>query len=99
MYDIQFHPLVADDLKKLNNSVHIEVFKKLKKIQESPELGVLLGNKNNMNLSGLRKVYVSKKRVRIVYEIVDDVLVVKVIAVGKREDMQVYKEVKKRKNQ
>ncbi len=99
MYDIQFHPLVADDLKKLNNSVRIEVFKKLKKIQESPELGVLLGNKNNMNLSGLRKVYVSKKRVRIVYEIVDDVLVVKVIAVGKREDMQVYKEVKKRKNQ
>jgi len=99
MYEIQFHPLVEDDLRKLNNSVRIEVFKKLKKIQKSPELGILLGNKNSMNLSGFRKVYVSKKQVRIVYEIVDDVLVVKVIAVGKREDMQVYKEVQKRKNQ
>jgi len=99
MYEMQFHPLVEDDLKKLNNSVRIEVFKKLKKIQESPELGVLLGHKNNMNLSGLRKAYVSKKQVRIVYEIVDDVLVVKVIALGKREDMQVYKETQKRRAQ
>jgi len=61
MYEIKYHPLIEADLKQLNNSVRIEVFKKLKKVQQSPELGQLLGNKNNMNLSGLRKVYVSKK--------------------------------------
>lgn len=97
MYTIKYHPLVEEDLKQLNNSVRMEVFKKLKKIQASPEIGALLGNKNNMNLSGLRKVYVSKKQVRIVYEIIDDVLVVKVIAIAKRENMQVYKEADKRK--
>jgi len=98
MYDLQFHPLVEDDLKKLNNSVRIEVFKKLKKIQTSPELGELLGNKNGMNLAGLRKMYVAKKQVRIVYEIVKSVVVVKVLVIGKREDMVVYKQVQLRKN-
>lgn len=97
MYKIIYHPLVEEDLKQLNNSVRIEVFKKLEKVKVSPELGQLLGNKNNMNLSGLRKVYVAKKQVRIVYEIVDDILVVKVIAIGKREGMEVYHNVKKRK--
>jgi len=97
MYKIIYHPLVEEDLKQLNNSVRIEVFKKLEKIKISPELGQLLGNKNNMNLSGLRKVYVAKKQVRIIYEIIDDVLVVKVIAIGKREAMQVYSEAHKRR--
>jgi len=89
--------LIEDDLKLLNNSVRIEVFKKLKKIQQSPELGQLLWNKNNMNLIGLRKVYVSKKQVRIVYEIIDNILVVKVITIGKREDMEVYKQAEERR--
>jgi len=97
MYKIIYHPLVEEDLKQLNNSVRIEVFKKLEKIKVSPELGQLLGKKNNMNLSGLRKVYVAKKQVRIVYEIIDDILVVKVITIGKREAMKVYSEADKRR--
>ena len=97
MYKIIYHTLIEEDLKKINNSIKIEVFKKIEKIKQSPELGQLLGNKNNMNLSGLRKLYVAKKQVRIVYEIIDDILVVKVIAIGKREGMEVYKEAEKRK--
>ena len=97
MYKIIYHPLIEEDLKKINNSVQIEIFKKIEKIKQSPELGQLLGNKNNMNLSGLRKLYVAKKQVRIVYEIVNDILIVKVIAIGKRENMEVYKEAEKRR--
>lgn len=97
MYKIIYHPLIEEDLKKINNSIQIEVFKKIERIKHSPELGQLLGNKNNMNLSGLRKVYVAKKQVRIVYEIINDILVVKVIAIGKREGMEVYKEADRRR--
>ena len=97
MYDVKYHPLIEADLKQLSNSVRIEVFKKLKKIQQYPELGQLLGNKNNMNLSGLRKVYVSKKQVRIVYEIIDNILVVKIITIAKRESMAVYKQAEQRR--
>ena len=97
MYELKYHPLLEDDLKQLNNSIRIEVFKKLKKIQQSPELGLPLGNKNNMNLTGLRKVYVAKKQVRIVYEIIDNILMVHIIAIGKREEMEVYTQAEKRR--
>ena len=74
MYVLKLHPKIEDDLKELDSSLQIQVFKKLKQIQNSPEIGFPLENKNNMNLSGFRKVYVSKKRVRIVYEVQNDVL-------------------------
>jgi mRNA interferase RelE/StbE len=97
MYTIINHPLIKEDMKKLNRSIQIQVLKKLKQLALSPELGKPLGNKGGLNLTGLRKVYVVKKQVRIVYEIIDDMLVVKVVAIGKREEMQVYKEAEKRK--
>ena len=96
MYELKLHPKVEDDLKELDNALQIQVFKKLKQIQKSPELGLPLGNKNNMNLSGFRKVYVAKKRVRIVYEVQDDELFIYTIAIGKRDDMEVYKKANDR---
>lgn len=96
MYELKLHPKVEDDLKELDNALQIQVFKKLKQIQNSPELGLPLGNKNNMNLSGFKKVYVAKKRVRIVYEIQDDELLIYTIAIGKRDDMEVYKKANER---
>jgi mRNA interferase RelE/StbE len=89
-------PKIEDDLKELDSSLQIQVFKKLKQIQISPELGLPLGNKNNMNLSGFKKVYLAKKRVRIVYEIQDDELLIYTIAIGKRDDMEVYKKANER---
>jgi len=97
MYEIKYHPLIEKDLKQLNNSIRIEVFKKIKKIQKSPELGELLGNKNGMNLIGLRKMYVAKKQIRIVYEVIENIVLIKVLAIGKREDMEVYKQVAQRR--
>lgn len=96
MYELKLHPKVEDDLKELDNALQIQVFKKLKQIQNSPELGLPLGNKNNMNLSGFKKIYVAKKRVRIVYEIQDDELLIYTIAIGKRDDMEVYKKANER---
>lgn len=92
MYELKIHPKVEDDLKELDNTLQIQVFKKLKQIQDSPEFG----NKNNMDLSGFKKVYVAKKRVRIVYEVQDDVLSIYTIAIGKRDDMEVYKKANDR---
>jgi len=96
MYSIIQHPLVEKDLMELDHSLQILVFKKLKQIQQSPQIGLPLGNKNNMNLSGLKKVYVAKKKVRIVYEIIEDKLIIKTIAIGKRDDMEVYKKASQR---
>ena len=97
MYELKYHPLVEEDLKQLNHSIRIEVFRKIKKIQASPQLGQPLGNKNGMNLSGLRKMYAAKKQIRIVYGIVDEMVIVKVLAIGKRENMDVYRQAAQRR--
>lgn len=91
MYSLKLHDKVYDDLKVLDNTLVIKVFKKLKQIQQSPQMGENLGNKNGMNLSGFKKVYIDKKRVRIVFEVQDDILTVYTIAIGQRDDMEVYK--------
>ena len=90
-YKIILHPdVTAKDLAKLSHAQRTLVFKQFKKIQTSPELGALLGNKNGYNLSGYRKMYVDRKKIRIVYTIMEEIITVEVIAVGKREDMAVY---------
>lgn len=91
MYSLKLHDKVYDDLKVLDNALIIKVFKKLKQIQQSPQIGENLGNKNGMNLNGFKKVYIDKKRVRIVFEVQDDILTIYTIAVGQRDDMEVYK--------
>jgi len=96
MYELKTHPKIEDDLKELDHTLRIQVFKKLKQIQLSPQIGLPLGNKNGMDLTGFRKVYVDKKRVRIVYEVQDDILSIYTIAIGKRDDMEVYKKASER---
>jgi mRNA interferase RelE/StbE len=96
MYTIEFFPEVEDDLKQLDHRVRLLVFKQLKKLSQSPQLGDLLGNKAGMDLSGCRKMYVDHKRVRIVYRIIEEVIVVEVIAIAQRDDMSVYREASQR---
>ena len=91
MYSLKLHDKVYDDLKVLDKALIIKVFKKLKQIQQSPQIGENLGDKNGMTLSGFKKVYIDKKRVRIVFEVQDDILTIYTIAIGQRDDMEVYK--------
>ncbi len=90
-YNLIVHPLAQKDMDRLSKSQQILVFKQFKKLSTSPQLGELLGNQNGYDLSGCRKLYVDKKRIRIVYKIIDSQIVVEVIAIGKREGMEVYR--------
>ncbi len=84
------------ELEELSNRERILVFKQFKKIASSPELGKLLGNRAEYNLSGCRKMYADRKRIRIVYTILDEQIVIEVIAIGKRDEMEVYKNAAER---
>lgn len=90
MYAIVFHEDVDNDLKEIGYSSSLLVFKKLKQIAINPQIGQDLGNKANLNLSGYKKVYVDKKKIRIVYKIIDDKIEVFVVAIGKRDELSVY---------
>ncbi len=96
MYDFYFHPEAEVELKKLNRSLQLLFTRKLKQILRSPELGVKLGHKNHLNLTGFRKAYFNNKRHRIVYQIEDDTIRVYIIAIGKREEMDVYRKASQR---
>ena len=89
-YEIKFHPDALKEFCELDGSVKKLVKKQLDKLKTSPLLGEELGNKNGYDLTGYRKMYACKKQVRIVYSVVENVLLVNIIAIGKRSDLEVY---------
>jgi len=95
-YNVVLKEEANQDLDSLSYAQKILIFKQLKKLSTSPQLGVLLGNKAGYNLQGYRKMYADKKRLRIVYRTIDDVIEVEVIAIGKRDDMDVYAKASER---
>jgi mRNA interferase RelE/StbE len=82
------------DFRELDGRQRTFVIKQLAKLEREPRIGKHLGNKMGMDLTGYYNLYADKKRVRIVYSIDGDLI--KVIAIGEREDMEVYQLASKR---
>ena len=82
------------DFNRLDGSVKKRVLKQLVKLEQNPKFGDPLGNKAGINLEGYFKLYADKKRIRIIYEEIDHII--KIIAIDKREDMEVYRIALKR---
>jgi len=95
-YNVVLKIEADDDLLSLSYTQKIMIFKQFKKLETSPELGIPLGKKAGYDLSGYRKMYANKKQFRIVYKIVEDKIIIEVIAIGKRDDMEVYKKASQR---
>ena len=72
------------------------MYKQFNKLKTSPQLGTPLGNKFGYNLSGFRKIYVDKKQLRIIYKILDKKVIVEIIAIGKRDNIEIYQKAFKR---
>lgn len=92
---IELIPEAAEEYKNLDGSVRKEVDKKFAKLDENPYLGLPLGNRNNMDLTGFYKLYLMDKKVRTVYRIIDSetIEIVEVWGIGKKDKMEVYKDV------
>lgn len=95
-YTIKYHPHVTDDLRQLDKGVRDKVFKKIEQLSNAPELGHLLGNKANLDLSNYRKLYVDNRRIRVVYRIEQEMICILILAVGKREDLEIYRIARQR---
>jgi mRNA interferase RelE/StbE len=93
-WKIELIPEAREDFDKLDGSVKKIVLKQLIKLEQNPEYGNPLGNKAGINLEGYFKLYGDKKRIRIIYEVIDHII--KIIAIDKREDMEVYRQALKR---
>jgi mRNA interferase RelE/StbE len=95
-YSIILHPLAAVELKDLDGSVQKYIIKQIKKLESYPYLGELLGNKHGYDLAGYRKLYASNKKIRIVYTIQEELILVQIIAIGRREGLEVYEDASNR---
>ena len=93
-WKIKLIPEALADFNRLDGSVKKRVLKQLVKLERNPKYGDPLGNKAGINLEGYFKLYADKKRIRIIYEEIDHII--KIIAIDKREDMEVYRIALKR---
>ena len=85
------------DYKELDGSIKKKVTRKLEELSINPFIGEALGNKFNVNLSGFYKIYVENKKYRIVYRIIgEEIEIVEIWGIGKRDKEEIYKIIGKR---
>ncbi|MBA0159777.1 type II toxin-antitoxin system RelE family toxin [Pectobacterium versatile] len=85
-YSVKFREDALKEWLKLDKAIQQQFAKKLKKCCENPHIP-------SATLRGMKDCYKIKLRAsgfRLVYEVIDDVLIIAVVAVGKRERSGVY---------
>lgn len=97
--EVKLHPAALEDLQALDGRLRLIVAKQLLKLQENPLAGKELGKRAGIDLTGYRKLYLDNRRIRIVYEYQQAILVVFVISIGKRENLLAYLEAARRVQQ
>ncbi|AIN18979.1 addiction module toxin, RelE/StbE family protein [Yersinia rochesterensis] len=87
IYTVKFREEALKEWHKLDKTIQQQFAKKLKKCSDNPHI-------ESAKLRGMKDCYKIKLRssgFRLVYEVIDDILIVAVVAVGKRERSEVYK--------
>ncbi|GKV77243.1 RelE toxin [Pectobacterium carotovorum subsp. carotovorum] len=85
-YSVKFREDALKEWLKLDKTIQQQFAKKLKKCCENPHIP-------SAKLRGMKDCYKIQLRAsgfRLVYEVIDDVLIIAVVAVGKRERSGVY---------
>ena len=97
-YRIEFIKEAAKDYKNLDGSVKKLVNIKIEELSKNPMVGEKLGNKNNIDLTGFFKIYVFKKKYRIVYRLItpDEIEIIEIWGIGKRDKEEIYRIIGKR---
>lgn len=85
-YTVKFREDAQKEWQKLDKAIQQQFARKLKKCCENPHVP-------SAKLRGIKDCYKIKLRTsgfRLVYQVIDDTLVIAVVAVGKRERSEVY---------
>lgn len=94
---VEFIPDAEADFSGIDGSIKKEIAKKIDALAENSYLGKPLGNKFGIDLTGFYKLYVGKKKYRVVYRLIGGYLeVIEIIGIGKRDKAEIYKMIAKR---
>ncbi|MGE4240516.1 type II toxin-antitoxin system RelE family toxin [Ramlibacter sp.] len=86
-FRLRFHPEALEEWHALDNSIRAPLKKLLAKRLEHPHIP---GSALHPPLAGCYKIKLQKAGVRLVYEVIDEEVIVYVLAVDRREDGRVY---------
>ncbi|MCD7784752.1 MAG: type II toxin-antitoxin system RelE/ParE family toxin [Oscillospiraceae bacterium] len=102
-WQVEFLPEAEQDIGELDGSVKAQVFKGIVKVSQNPlpqsegGYGKPLGNKGNLNLANLLKIKFRDIGIRVVYKVIREDTIMKILVVSARTDEKVYKEAAKRR--
>ena len=94
-YSLEFHELALKEWKKLDGSIKVQFKNALSKRLATPHVP---SAKLHGDLKNTYKIKLRDIGYRLVYEVIDQQLVVMVIAVGKRDHNEAYQRAVKRHN-
>ena len=89
-WNIEFLEEAAKDIKRLDHSVRIQVLKGIQKVSRNPlpvqegGYGKPLGSKSGTNLTNLLKIKFRDLGIRVVYKIIFDDGIMKIVVVSAR---------------
>ena len=92
-FDLEFHVLALKEWQKLDHSVREQFKKQLEKRLLNPRVA---SAKLHGNLDSFYKIKLRALGYRLVYEVIDHKLTILVIAVGKRNQEDVYRKASNR---
>jgi len=93
----EFTPEAEKDLSKLDGSQRKIVIKAIEKVVRNPlprtegGLGEPLGNEFGYDLTDYNKIKLKGQNLRIVYNLINDRMVMQNIAIGERSDQEIYR--------
>lgn len=91
-YDLEFLPSARKEWDKLGTTVHRQFVKKLRERLHNPHIP----SARLRDMPGCYKIKLRKTGYRLVYRVLDDRVIVQVIAIGKREHEEAYKRAARR---
>lgn len=85
-YTVKFREDAVKEWNRLDRAVQQQFAQKLKKLSENPHIS----SARLHNLNNCYKIKLRTSGFRLVYEVIDNILLITVISVGKRERSEVY---------
>ena len=101
-WEVKYHEKAAQELAELNNSSKVRVVKAIKKVSLNPlpqsegGYGKPLGNRASSKLAGLMKIKLKSIGLRVVYQLIRDDGIMKVLIISIRDDSKVYRDAEGR---
>lgn len=87
IFNIEFDERALKEWRKLDKAIQEQFKKKLKQLQNNPHIEA---SRLSGDLSNCYKIKLRASGFRLIYQVINEEIVILVIAIGKREDKKVY---------